>query len=88
MSKEIKIKYGSNELSFRASYIEGGIHFIPSWESLDNIPEPFIMATLLEDALPEGLRQCLRYEVDDDISGVKFMFNTWLAIGVINDSLT
>ena len=63
-------------MEFTPVPMKNGIHFIPSYESLDIQCTKEQMALWIEVSLPQDLTPFLKYVPDENISGVRFEFDS------------
>ena len=76
MKNYINITTPEGNMEFTPVPRNNGIHFIPSYESLDIQCTKEQMALWIELSLPQDLSPFLKYIPDENISGVRFEFDS------------
>ena len=76
MKNYINISTPEGNMEFTPLPKKNGIHFIPSYESLDIQCTKEQMALWIELSLPQDLTPFLKYVPDENISGVRFEFDS------------
>jgi hypothetical protein len=76
MKNYINVSTPEGNMEFTPLPMKNGVHFIPSYESLDIQCTKEQMALWIETSLPQDLTPFLKYVPDENISGVRFEFDS------------